>query len=96
MSTDSDDGREGNGSTKIDVRVPQKLVEQINAEYEGQSYTSQSKSIRDAPWDRANPLIRLSKEILEDLETSREQREHGEIHSLDEVTDKYSVNVDSD
>lgn len=94
MSTDTDDGREGDGSTKIDVRVPQKLVEQIDAEYEERGYTSRSEAIRDALRAWVDPPIRLSEEVLEDLETSRKQRERGETHSLDEVADKYGVDVD--
>ena len=94
MSTDTDDGREGDGSTKIDVRVPQKLVEQIDAEYEERGYTSRSEEIRDALRAWVDPPIRLSEEVLEDLETSRKQRERGETHSLDEVADKYGVDVD--
>jgi len=94
MSTDTDDGREGDGSTKIDVRVPQKLVEQIDAEYEERGYTSRSEAIRDALRAWVDPPIRLSEEVLEDLETSRKQRERGETHSLDEVADKYGVDID--
>jgi len=94
MSPDTDDGREGGGSTKIDVRVPQKLVEEIDAEYEERGYTSRSEAVRDALRAWVDPPIRLSEEVLEDLETSRKQRERGETHSLDEVADKYGVDVD--
>ena len=94
MSTDTDDGREGDGSTKIDVRVPQKLVEQIDAEYEERGYTSRSEAIRDALRAWVDPPIRLSEEVLEGLETSRKQRERGETHSLNEVADKYGVDID--
>jgi len=94
MSTDTDDGREEDGSTKIDVRVPQQLVEQIDAEYEERGYTSRSEAIRDALRAWVDPPIRLSEAVLEDLETSRKQRERGETHSLDEVADKYGVDVD--
>ncbi|MDS0261872.1 ribbon-helix-helix domain-containing protein [Haloarcula sp. S1CR25-12] len=94
MNTDTDDGREGDGSTKIDVRVPQKLVDQIDAEYEKHGYTSRSEAIRDALRAWVDPPIRLSEEVLEDLETSRKQRERGETYSLDEVGDTYGVDVD--
>ncbi|WP_324666052.1 ribbon-helix-helix domain-containing protein [Haloarcula sediminis] len=95
MGTDADDGDEGNGSTKIDVRVPQKLVERIDAEYEERGYTSRSEAIRDALRAWVDPPIRLSEAVLADLESSRKQRERGETHSLDEVADKYSVGVNS-
>lgn len=95
MSPDTDDSREGDGSTKIDVRVPQKLVEQIDAEYEERGYTSRFEAIRDALRAWVDPPTRLSEEVLKDLETSRQQCERGETHSLDEVTDKYGVDVET-
>jgi len=88
MSTDD-------GSTKIDVRVPQQLVEQIDAEYKERGYTSRSEAIGDALQAWVDPPIPLSEAVLEDLETSRQQRERGETHSLDEVADKYGVDVNS-
>lgn len=94
MSTDTDDGRDGDGSTKIDVRVPQQLIDQIDAEYERRGYTSRSEAIRDALRAWVDPPVRLSDEVLEDLQASREQRERGETSSLDEVADKYGVDVD--
>ncbi|MBX0287908.1 ribbon-helix-helix domain-containing protein [Halomicroarcula sp. F28] len=94
MSPDTDDGRERDGSTKIDVRVPQKLIEQIDAEYEERGYTSRSEAIRDALRAWMDLPIRLSEETLEDLETSRQQCERGETHSLDEVADTYGVDSD--
>jgi Arc/MetJ-type ribon-helix-helix transcriptional regulator len=94
MTTDTDDSREGEGSTKIDVRVPQQLVEQIDAEYERRGYTSRSEAIRDALRAWVDPPVRLSEEVLDDLQTSRDQREKGETHSLDEVADKYGVDID--
>lgn len=95
MSPDTGDDREGDDSTEIDVRVPQMLVEQIDAEYEERGYMSRSEAIRDALRAWVDPQIRLSEEILEDLETSRKQRERDETHSLDEVAEKYGVDVDS-
>jgi len=88
MSTDDD-------STKIDVRVPQKLVEQIDAEYEERGYTSRSEAIRDVLRAWVDPPIRLSEAVLEDLQTSHKQRERGETHPLDEVADKYGVDVET-
>jgi hypothetical protein len=40
------------------------------------------------------PTGALSEEILEDLAVSREQRERGETRSLEEVAEKYGVDVD--
>lgn len=84
----------GDDSTTVDVRVPQKLVEQIDAEYEERGYTSRSEAIRDALQAWVDPPIRLSEAVLEDLEPSRTQRERGETHALDEVADKHGADAD--
>jgi hypothetical protein len=55
---------------------------------------SRSEAIRNALLAWVNPPIQLSEEILENLKTSRKQREHGETHSLDEVADKYGGESD--
>ena len=94
MSTDTDSGEDGNGTTKIDVRVPTHLVDQIDDEYERRGYTSRSEAIRDALRDWVNPRVELSEEILEDLAVSREQRERGETRSLEDVMDKYNFEPD--
>lgn len=83
---------QGDGTTKIDVRVPTHLIEQIDAEYERRGYTSRSEAIRDALRAWVDPPIRLSEEILDDLEMSREQREAGETVPADEVRDRLGLN----
>jgi Arc/MetJ-type ribon-helix-helix transcriptional regulator len=92
MSTESETG--GDGSTKIDVRVPTELLEKIDAEYERRGYTSRSEAIRDALRSWVDPPVRLSEEALSDLAESRRQREDGETHSLDEVAEKYGVDLE--
>lgn len=96
MSTDTDvdDPGDGEEMTKIDVRVPAHLVEQIDEEYTERGYTSRSEAIRDALRAWVDPPVRLSEEVLEALAVSREQREQGETRSLEEVADKYGVDVD--
>ncbi|SFT10165.1 ribbon-helix-helix domain-containing protein [Halostagnicola kamekurae] len=96
MSTDTGgagDG-DGNGTTKIDVRVPTQLLEGIDEEYERRGYTSRSEAIRDALRDWLNPSVELSDDVLEDLHESRKQRERGETHSLEDVMDKYDVDAE--
>ena len=93
MSTDTDDVDDGDSTTKIDVRVPTSLIEQIDEEYSRRGYTSRSEAIRDALRDWVNPSVELSDELLEDLEQSRRQRERGETRSLDEVAGKYGVDI---
>jgi Arc/MetJ-type ribon-helix-helix transcriptional regulator len=94
VSADTDDVDGSGGTTKIDVRVPQRLIEQIDDEYERRGYTSRSEAIRDALRAWVDPPVRLSEEILDDLAESRRQAERGETQSLDEVADKYGVDLD--
>ena len=94
MSIDTDGSGDGEGSTKIDVRVPTHLIEQIDETYAERGYTSRSEAIRDALRAWVDPPLRLPEEFLEDLAVSREQRERGETRSLDEVAEKYGVDID--
>lgn len=91
MSTDT---ATGDDTTKIDVRVPTELLEQIDEEYAERGYTSRSEAIRDALRDWLNPSVTLSEETLEALKTSREQAERGETRSLDDVAEEYDVDLD--
>ena len=91
MSTDTDSSENEAETTKIDVRVPTELVEQIDDEYHQRGYTSRSEAIRDALRAWIDPPVRLSDEALDDLATSRKQREEGETVPLDDVMDKYGV-----
>lgn len=92
MSTDAD-GTDGERMTKLDVRVPQALLDEIDEEYADRGYTSRSEAIRDALRAWADPPIRLSDEFVADLAVSREQREDGDTRPLDEVAEKYGVDL---
>lgn len=94
MTHDTDDSGDGRDTTKIDVRVPTQLLKQIDQQYAERGYTSRSEAIRDALRAWVDPPVRLSDEVLEDLVTSREQREHGETQPLNEVANKYGVDTD--
>ena len=94
MSTDTDGSDNGDRMEKIDVRVPAGLLEQINKEYGRRGYASRSEAIRDALRDWLNPSVELSDDVLEDLATSREQRERGETRSLEGVMDKYDIDTE--
>lgn len=94
IDTGGPDPGEEESTTKIDVRVPTRLVEQIDEAYADRGYTSWSEAIRDALRAWVDPPVRLSEEILEDLTVSREQRKRGETRSLEEVAEKYGVDVD--
>ncbi|RJX48094.1 ribbon-helix-helix domain-containing protein [Halonotius pteroides] len=91
MSTDTDRSENEAETTKIDVRVPTELVEQIDDEYHQRGYTSRSEAIRDALRAWVDPPVRLSDEALDDLATSRKQREEGDTVPLDDVMEKYGV-----
>lgn len=92
MSADTDSG--DNRMEKINVRVPKSLLKQIDEEWERRGYSSKSEAIRDALRDWVNPPATLSEETLADLDASREQRERGETRDLDEVAEKYDVDLD--
>lgn len=92
MSADTNAGDDR--MEKINVRVPESLLAQIDEEWERRGYSSKSEAIRDALRDWVNPPATLSEEILEALEESREQRDRGETRSLDDVADKYGVDLD--
>lgn len=92
MSTDTNAGDDR--MEKINVRVPKNLLQHIDEEWEHRGYSSKSEAIRDALRDWVNPPVTLSEETLADLKKSREQRERGETRSLDEVAEKYGVDLD--
>lgn len=94
MSTDVDGG--DNRMEKINVRVPETLLEEIDAEWERRGYSSKSEAIRDALRDWLNPPVVLSEETLDDLEESRKQVERGETRSLEEVAEEFDVDLDAE
>ena len=90
MSTDSDAGGDGE-MEKINVRVPQSLLAQVDEVWEERGYASKSEFIRDALRDAVNPPMQLSEEALEHLAESRDQREQGETVSQDDVKDRLGI-----
>ena len=77
---------------KINVRVPESLLERIDEEWERRGYSSKSEAIRDALRDWLNPPAQLSEETLDDLEESREQAERGETVSAEEARERLGLN----
>lgn len=94
MGTDTDGPGDGGRMKKLDVRVPEELLEAIEAEYERRGYTSRSEAIRDALRSWIDPPIRLSAEILEDLAVSREQADRGETYTPEEVRERLGLSGD--
>jgi metal-responsive CopG/Arc/MetJ family transcriptional regulator len=90
MSTNRDSGGEGE-MEKINVRVPQSLLDQIDDVWEERGYANKSEFIRDALRDAVNPSTQLSDEALEYLVESREQRQQGETVSQDEVKEQLDL-----
>ena len=90
MSTDSDASSEGE-MEKINVRVPQSLLAQIDEVWEERGYANKSEFIRDALRDAVDPPAQLSAEALGHLAESREQREQGETVSQDDVKDRLGI-----
>lgn len=91
MSADTDGRGGGEETTKIDVRVPTTMIEEIDEEYERRGYTSRSEAIRDALRDWLNPSVELSDEILDELAVSREQREDGETVSAADARERLGL-----
>ncbi|WP_049981618.1 ribbon-helix-helix domain-containing protein [Halolamina rubra] len=89
MSTDTENGDDR--MRKINVRVPEPLLEQIEAQWERRGYSSKSEAIRDALRDWVDPSTKLSDETLDDLEESREQRERGETVSEEEARERLGL-----
>lgn len=89
MSTDSEtnDGR----MEKINVRVPESLLERIDEEWERRGYSSKSEAVRDALRDWLNPPAQLSEETLDDLEESREQAARDETVSAEEARERLGL-----
>lgn len=90
MSTDSDAGGDGE-MEKINVRVPQSLLSQIDEVWQERGYANKSEFIREALRDAATPPMQLSAEVLEHLAESREQREQGETVSQEDVKEQLGI-----
>ncbi|MFC4247745.1 ribbon-helix-helix domain-containing protein [Natribaculum luteum] len=90
MSADSDAGGDGE-MEKINVRVPQSLLAQVDEVWEERGYANKSEFICDALRDAVNPPTQLSEEVLEHLAESRKQRKQGETVSHDEVKDRLGI-----
>ena len=90
MSTDSDGGGDGE-MEKINVRVPQSLLAQIDEIWEERGYANKSEFIRDALRDAVSPPTPLSENALEHLAESSEQREPGETVSHGDGKDRLDI-----
>jgi Arc/MetJ-type ribon-helix-helix transcriptional regulator len=89
MSTDTDSGDDR--MEKINVRVPESLLTQIDEEWERRGYSSKSEAIRDALRDWVNPPATISDNTLDDLEESREQAERGETVTAEEARERLGL-----
>jgi metal-responsive CopG/Arc/MetJ family transcriptional regulator len=76
---------------KINVRVPQALLAEIDDVWEARGYSSKSEFIRDALRDAVRPSTQLSDEALQHLIESREQRDRGETVSQDDVKNRLDI-----
>ncbi|MDY6774610.1 MAG: ribbon-helix-helix domain-containing protein [Halobacteria archaeon] len=79
MSVETDD------SSKIDVRVPKSLLDEVDEIYEERGYTSRSEFVRDAIRDAVNPKVEISPEFLEHLKESQDQKERGQYTTLEDI-----------
>ncbi|SNR63115.1 ribbon-helix-helix domain-containing protein [Halorubrum vacuolatum] len=89
MSTDAETGSDR--MKKINVRVPESLLQRLDEEWERRGYTSKSEAIRDALRDWVNPSTELSEETLAALERSREQAKQGDTVSAEEARERLGL-----
>jgi len=90
MSADTDAGADGE-MEKINVRVPETLLAEIDDVWEERGYAHKSEFIRDALRDAVEPSTQLSEEALQHLAESREQREDGDTVSQADVKDHLDI-----
>ncbi len=89
MSTETDSS--DTTMEKINVRVPEPLLAQIDEEWQQRGYASKSAAIRDALRDWVNPPQKLSEQTLSALETSRTQAEQGATVSAEEARERLGL-----
>lgn len=87
MSADTDPDTDGE-MKKINVRVPNSLLTDIETVWEERGYATKSEFIRDALRDAVTPQTQLSDEALQHLADSRDQREQGQTVSQDDLKDQ--------
>lgn len=90
MSTDSDAGG-SDEMEKINVRVPQSLLNQIDEVWKERGYANKSEFIRDALRGAVDPSTQLSEEALQHLAESRNQRDRDETVSHEDVRDRLGI-----
>lgn len=76
---------------KINVRVPEALLNRIDEEWEQRGYASKSAAIRDALREWADNPAELSEETRAALETSRQQAGSGETVSAEEARERLGL-----
>lgn len=89
MSTETESGDDR--MTKINVRVPESLLDRIESAWEQRGYASKSEAIRDALREWVDDPADISEETLAALETSREQVENGETVSAEDARERLGL-----
>jgi len=89
MSTETEGGDDR--MRKINVRVPEALLNRIDEEWEQRGYASKSAAIRDALREWANNPAGLSEETRTALEASRQQAERGKTVSAEEARERLGL-----
>jgi metal-responsive CopG/Arc/MetJ family transcriptional regulator len=80
----------GTDTTKINIRISERLLAEADETWEDRGYNSRSEFIRQAIRDSVH-TSRLSAQTLESLLVSKQQREHGETISSDEMRERYGI-----
>lgn len=83
----------GPGKTKINLRLSDRLLAEVDDVWEEQGYNSRSEYIRQAIRDSVH-TSELSARTLESLVISERQRERGETVSSEEMRERYLTDED--
>lgn len=84
----------GDADPTLNTRVPQELMDRIDAVYEERGFSNRSEFVRSALRDALNASNPLSESAQEDLAVSRSQIEEGQTESFEEVLDEAEINLD--
>lgn len=93
MAQSDTESNTGPGKTKINLRLSEQLLADVDDIWEERGYNSRSEYIRQAIRDSVH-VSELSARTLESLLVSERQRERGETVSSDEIRERYLTDED--
>lgn len=85
----------GDADPTLNTRVPQELMDRIDAVYSERGFSNRSEFVRSALRDALNASNPLSERAQEDLAVSRGQIEEGRTAAFEEVLDEAGIDLES-